>query len=143
MAKKSKRTNRLVVKKKFVTAIKKLRKMRPKDQRLRVSMSSKEFINDLTSFLRKIRNRSDLVPKKHKRTLSNLKKSLLTLVNSKTSLTKKRSILSGQNLRKKEKKHRGGQRGGILPILIPIITAAIAAGGGIAASATGAAMMRA
>lgn len=143
MTKQAKRSKKLRVKKKFVLAIKKLKQMKPKEQRLRVAMSSKEFITDLTSFLRNIRKRHDLIPKRHHKILRQHKKRLQTLINSQTSIKKKRAILSTQHKKKSGSKQYGGQRGGILPILIPIITAAIAAGGSIAATATGAAIMRA
>lgn len=138
-----KKTGGIAVKKRFGNAIKMLRGMKPKEQRIRVSMSSRDFINDLVSFLRKIRKRADVIPNKYRKKLSIMKKSLQTLVNSRTSLTKKRSILVGHNQKKRGKKQRGGQQGGILPILIPIIAAAIGAAGSVATGAVSAAVMRA
>ena len=101
-----------------------------KDKRDAALGASNEFIRDLTSFLSRIRKRPDLVThNKHRKALKRNKSKLRKLIHAKTSMNAKRRILS--------------QTGGILPALIPIVAAIIGSVGGVAASATHAAISRA
>lgn len=140
MAKKSNRKTRLRVKKKFAKAIGKLKYMKPNAQRVAVSTASREFLNDISSLLRQIRFRHDLLNKRHKNILTKHKGALRKLVSPRTTVTQKRRLLSTES---KSKKQKRSQRGGIIPALIPIIAAAIGAAGTIGASAVGAAVMKA
>ena len=119
---------KLKVKKQFKDAMTRLRRMTPLKQRASVVGASNQFIRDLSSFLSKIRNAGHLLKASHRNTLRKHKKKLRKLVNAKTPIHMKRLILS--------------QRGGIAPFLIPIIVAAIGAGGSIGAAATHAAIAK-
>lgn len=117
------------VKHKFKNAIAKLKRMSAKKQREAVSGSSNEFIKDMSTFLKRIRTKPHLLGNKHRKILKRHKTKLRKIINSKTPLSEKRRLLT--------------QKGGIIPALIPIITAIIGAAGGIGASAVGAAIMKA
>ena len=126
---KTRKSRKVKVKQRFRNAIKQLHRMNPVKQRVKVVGASNAFIRDVTGFLKKIRNKGHLVTKPaHHRVLKKHRQKLKKLVNPKTSLDMKRMILS--------------QKGGIVPALIPIFVALIGAGGGIAASATHAAVMK-
>ena len=144
-ARRMKKKNKKVAirpKKKFAKAIHSLRRMNARKQRESVSRASPEFIKDLTSTLRKIRKRGDLVPKKHHKTLSRHKHVLRKLVHPKTSIAQKRKLLTQTKSKGKGQRGGGGQRGGVFPLLIPIIVAAIGGASSVAASAVGAAIMK-
>lgn len=126
--KKRPRGKKIAVKKKFVQAISRLRRMKPKKQRTTVVGASNEFIRDVSGFMGKMRRRPDLVKSSHRKVLKKYQKKLQKLVHAKTPMNKKRLILV--------------QKGGIIPFLIPIIVALIGAGGGIAGAATSAAIIK-
>ena len=119
---------KILVKRKFFNAVQALRKMKPKEQRKRTQNASKEFIDDITTFLKRLRRMPHLVKNRHRKVLKKLGKSLRKLVNKGTSVESRRKILL--------------QRGGIIPFLIPIICASIGAAGAVGASAAGAAIMK-
>lgn len=125
---KTKSQQKLLVKRKFYNALQALKRMKPKEQRLRASVASPEFIKDISNVMKRLRTRSDLVSSKHKKILKRHKKPLQRLVKKSSSIKSKRNVLL--------------LRGGILPILIPIIAAAIGAAGTVGASAVGAAIMK-
>ena len=114
---------KLQVKRQFRRAVNHLQRMSPVKQRTAVVGASNKFIRDMSGFLSKIRSKGDLVKPSHRKILRRHRKKLKKLVNPKTSIARKRLILS--------------QKGGIVPALIPIIVALIGAGGGVAASAAG------
>ena len=135
MTKRKQRSNRkrkfvkaIPVKRKFATAIKKLKQMKAAKQRLSVIGASNEFIRDVSNFMTKIRKRPQTVKASHRKILKRHSKKLRKLIHAKTPIESKRMILS--------------QRGGILPALIPVICALIGAGGGIAGAATSAAIIK-
>ena len=115
-------------KKKFIKSISYLRRLKPQKQREMMLNSSNEFIRDISSFLAKIRKRPDLVTAKHRKVLKKHRNKLRKLVHAKTGVQSKRLILS--------------QKGGIIPFLIPIITAVIGGASSIAAGATTAAILK-
>lgn len=122
--------SRIRVKRKFNNAMRRLHRLKGAQQRVLVKGASNEFIRDVSGFLKKIRGKSHLVKSaRHRNTLKRHRKKLQKLVHAKTPLDKKRKILL--------------QRGGIAPLLIPIIVAIIGAGGGVASAATHAAISRA
>lgn len=125
---KVKRGQKIRVKRKFFNAMQSLRRMSRKQQRLRASNASNEFIRDVSSIMKKLRTKPHLVTNKHKRLLKRYKKPLRRLVQSGSSVKSKRKVLL--------------MRGGIIPFLIPIICAAIGAAGTVGAGAAGAAIMR-
>ena len=126
---KSKKTNgKIPVKRKFLNAIGHLRRMSAPAQRVSIAKASNAFINDLTKVLKHLKKRPHLVTTLHKRKLKVIKSRLRKLIHPKTSMVKKRNILM--------------QRGGIIPVLIPIIAAAIGAAGSVASGAVTAAIMR-
>ena len=120
---------KIKVKRKFYKALHSLRQMKPKEQRMRASNASKEFVKDVSKVMNQIRTRPHLVANKHRKILKRYKRPLRQLVKRNTSLARKRQLLL--------------LRGGILPFLVPIICASIAAAGSVGASAAGAAIMRA
>lgn len=125
---KKRNSKKLQVKKQFKDAMARLHRMIAVKQRAAVVGASDKFIRDVTSFMLKIRKKGHLIKPSHRNILKRNRIKLRKLVNATTPVSMKRLILS--------------QKGGIIPALIPIIVALIGAGGGIAASATGAAVMR-
>ena len=132
---KSKRYNRhkkspkINVKAKFKNAMFQLRRISKQKQRNSVATASNEFIKDLSKHLAKIRMQPHLVKnKKHRTQLKRNRGKLLNLINPQVSLGKKRGILL--------------MKGGIIPLLIPIICASIGAAGTVGAAATSAAIMK-
>ena len=111
---------------KFKRAMFTLKKLTPEKRRLATIGASNLFIRDVSSALKKIRSRPHLVKGKHRKVLKKHRDKLRRLVNAKVSINKKRSILT--------------QKGGIVPVLIPIICAAIGAAGTTAAGIGGAAV---
>ena len=135
MTKRKQRSNRkrkfvkaIPVKRKFATAIKKLKQMKAAKQRSSVIGASNEFIRDVSNFMTKIRKHPQTVKASHRKILKRHSKKLRKLIHAKTPIESKRMILS--------------QTGGILPALIPVICALIGAGGGIAGAATSAAIIK-
>lgn len=122
------RQRKLVVKKKFAIAIKRLSKLSPNVQRAAVAQANSKFIKDVSSVMKKIRKRPDLASAAQKKRLQKHRYRLQKLVNPKTSIAKKREILM--------------HRGGILPFLIPLIVAGIGAAGSVASGAVTAAIMK-
>ena len=122
--------SKLRVKAKFAKAIRHLNTLGRKHQRESVQFASNEFINDVSDFLKRLRNKPHLISPKHAKVIHKNKKHLQKLVKKKTSLKAKRDILQKT------------QTGGILPFLIPIIVASIGAAGGIGAAATHAAIAK-
>ena len=125
---KNRKGNKIIVKRKFYNAMQILRHLKPKEQRLRTKKASKEFIQDISNVMAKLRKKPHLVSHHHKKTILKYKKPLQRLVKKSSSLKSKRNVLL--------------QRGGIIPFLIPIICASIGAAGTIGASAVGAAIMK-
>ena len=76
----------------------------------------------------KIRNKADLFTKKQIGQLRRYKRKLRILANKRSSVQKKRQILN--------------QKGGIAPLLIPIIAAAIGSAGSVAGAAVHAAVSK-
>ena len=111
---------------KFTRAMQTLKRLSPEKRRLATIGASNVFIRDVSSALKKIRARPHLVKGKHRKVLKKHRNKLRRLVSAKVSVNKKRSILT--------------QKGGIAPILIPIICASIAAAGSTAAGIGGAAV---
>ena len=130
MVKKARRNKNqgIKVKGKFKNAISRLRRMKPVNQRNAALASSNEFIRDISSLLSRVRGRPDLLKANHRNVLKRHRLKLKKLVHAKTPITAKRLILS--------------QTGGILPLLVPIITALIGAGGAIGGAATHAAISK-
>ena len=118
------------VKPKFKRAIVQLSKMSKKRQRHVVHKASNAFIKDLSTAVRKLRNKGHLVSNKHKRVLQRHKHKLRVLANASMPVYKRRAVLN--------------QKGGFVfsTVLIPIIAAAIGAAGTVAGSAAGAAVMK-
>ena len=115
----------------FTRAMLALNKLPPAQQRKEISVANNKFIHDFCSATCKLRHKTSLpLSTKMKRDLKKYGPKLRALTNKRTSLAMKRKVLSTQ-------------RGGIAPLLIPIITAAIAAGGGVASAATAAAIAKA
>lgn len=121
-------TGKIQVKGKFYNALQSLRRMKAKEQRMRASNASREFIKDVSKVMRQIRTKPHLVSNKHRKILKRYKKPLRQLIKRNSSLARQRKVLL--------------LRGGILPFLVPIICASIAAAGSVGASAAGAAIMR-
>ena len=119
---------KLKVKKQFKDAMTRLRRMTPLNQRTSVIGASNQFIRDISSFLNRIRDAGHMLKAAHRNTLRRHKKKLRKLVSAKTPIDRKRLILS--------------QKGGIAPILVPIIVALIGAGGSVGAAATHAAISK-
>ena len=101
--KKSRRTSS-----KFVKAIQTLKRMRPKQRYIAIRHSNDKFIRDVVSHVRKLRNRK-LSPKM-KGIVKKHTKSLRLLANGKVSLKRKRNRLSQKG-------------GGILGVLLPLLSA--------------------
>lgn len=115
----------------FARAIHTLKKLPPARQRKEISVANDKFIRDLCSVTCKLRNHTSLpLTKKMKQDLKKYAPKLRALTKKRTSVAMKRKVLSTQ-------------RGGIAPFLIPIIVAAIGAGGSVASAATAAAISRA
>lgn len=126
--KQSRKSGKLLVKHKFYHAIKKLQHLKAKQQRAALSGSSNEFINDVTKTLKRIRSQPSMISTKHKNILKKHRNKLRRLVHAKTAMKVKRRILM--------------QKGGFISVLVPIISAIIAAAGGIGAAATSAAIIK-
>ena len=106
----------------------KLRQLKKKYQRARVSKASDEFIQDVSEFMKKLKSRRDLVKNTaDQKFLRRHSKKLRKLIDTETPIHKKRRILK--------------QRGGILSALIPIICTCISAGG-VTTTATSAANIK-
>ena len=105
----------------------KLNRMSPAKRRLATIGASNVFIRDVSNAVKKIRTRPHLVKgAKHRQVLKKHRNKLRRLVNPRVSINKKRRILT--------------QVGGIVPLLIPVIVAAIGAAGTTAAGIGGAAV---
>jgi hypothetical protein len=137
--------------KQFVKAMFSLHKMSKQKQREAAMQASPQFIRDLCKVLSNLRNHPELLNAKQRKRIQPHVNKLRKLIHSKTSIAKKRLILSQTANRthakapfssKRTLLARPIQKGGILPILIPIICASIAGGTTIAASAVGAAIMK-
>ena len=88
-AKRSKKSGKLTVKKKFSAAINKLQRLKCNQQRNAVSGASNEFINDISKTLRRLKSAPDLVSSKHKRSIRKHKSKLKRLAQAKTTLKAK------------------------------------------------------
>ena len=126
--KRSGKSGKLLVNHKFYHAIKKLKRLKAKQQRATVSGASNDFINDITKTLKRMRSQPSMVTDKHRKILKKHRNKLRRLVHAKTTMKVKRRILM--------------QKGGFISILVPIISAIIAAAGGIGAAATSAAIIK-
>ena len=125
---KRRRSGKLLVKQKFYSAIKKLHRLKANQQRAAVSGASKEFLDDISKTLRRLKTVPHILSAKHKNTLKRHRQKLRRLVHAKTPTNTKRRILM--------------QKGGFISILVPILSAIIAAAGGIGAAATSAAIIK-
>lgn len=110
----------------FKRAMFTLKRLPPEKRRLATIGASNVFIRDVSNALKKIRSRPHLVKGKFRQVLQKHRNKLRRLVSPKVSINKKRSILT--------------QKGGIVPALIPVVCAAIAAAGTTAAGVGGAAV---
>ena len=106
-SKKSKRSGKLMVKKKFYEAIKKLHRLKGSQQKAAVSGASNEFINDISKTLRRLKCAPNLVSSKFKRRIGKQRSKFKRLSQANTTLKAKRRILT--------------QKGGFLPLLIPLL----------------------
>lgn len=113
--KKPRKAQRLIVKKKFKKAIIHLSKLSSNAQRAAVLQMNSNFIKDLSSVLKKLRKRADLVTAAQRNRIFKNRNKLRKLVNSKTSIKKKREILM--------------HRGGILPVLLGYLLGGIGIAG--------------
>ena len=111
---------------KFVKALIRLRKLPLAEQRRQLQLANGRFIKDCCAATRKARY-AKVSPSLRKR-LKRHRKALHTFVNPRTSLRKKKQVLT--------------QRGGILPFLIPLLVAGISATGSIGAAAAHAAISK-
>ena len=101
----------------------KLRRMSKQQQRKVVAGESEEFIKDMSKYISELRHNLHLVKKsKHRRALKRHGKKLHRLINSKPGVKTKSNILL--------------MKGGIAPILIPIIFASIGKAGTVAVAGT-------
>ena len=95
---------------KFRTALMRLRKLKPHHQCEAMKMANNGFIRQMCTHIKKLRHRK--FSKKQTKGLKRHAAKLKTLANSKVSIAKKRHILS--------------QRGGLIPMVAPLIMSAIA-----------------
>lgn len=118
---------RRCVSSKLVLTLKKLRTLPLLEQRRQLQLANPKFVRDLSTATRKARyaNISPALRKKLKRH----RKALRTFANPRVSVSRKKRVLT--------------QRGGIFPLLVPAIVAAIGAAGSIGAAATHAAISKA
>ena len=127
-AKRQRRKKYVHANSKFKSAIRKLVKLNKPTQRQLAKHSSNKFIKDFGMAIAKIRNKADLFTKKQIGQLRRYKRKLRILANKRSSVQKKRQILN--------------QKGGIAPILIPLIAAAIGSAGSVAGAAVHAAVSK-
>ena len=114
---------------KLVKTLKRLSKLPVAQQQRQLRLANHKFIKDLCSATQKVRYAKFNVAPTLRKKLNRHRHHLRTLVSRRTSLQKKRQLLT--------------QRGGIVPALIPILVAALGATGSIGAAATHAAISRA
>lgn len=108
---KSKKSGKLVVKRKFYEAIKKLHRLKANQQRAAVSGASNEFVNDISKLLRRLKTSTNLISSKHRRGIKKQRLKFKRLAQAKSTVKAKRRILT--------------QKGGFLPFLIPLIGSVI------------------
>lgn len=115
----------------FRKAMNELKRMKGGSRRAALVRANDKFVRDLSHVLGKVRNNPPDLSKVNPRLLRRLRlqrKRFQTFVNKKTSIKKKRRIIT--------------QKGGIFPALIPIICAAIGAAGTVGGAAAGAAIAK-
>ena len=113
---------------KLLNTLTKLRKLPLTQQHRQLQLANGKFVKDLSSAARKVRYAKVKLAPTVRKKLTQHRKALQTFVNPRTSLRKKKQVLT--------------QRGGIIPALIPIIVAAIGATGTVGAAATHAAISK-
>ena len=116
----------------FYRAVHVLKRMKTKQRQSALAKANDKFINDLSHVMRKdcqLPPNVVHVSPQLKRRIRSRQKALQSFTKAKTSLKRKRMIVR--------------QKGGIIPALIPIICAAIGAGGSVAAAGVGAAIAKA
>ena len=123
---------KVIVSPKFYQALQKLKRMKCGQRKRALSYASNQFIRDLSKVLGKVRHlplHTFRIQPKLMKQIKSRRKSLQTFVSQKSALKRKRRFLN--------------QKGDIVPALIPIIAAAIAAGGSVVSAGVGAAIARA
>ena len=115
--------------KQFVKAIFSLHKMSKQKQAEAIMQASPQFIRDICHVLSILRNHPNLMNAKLRKRIEPHVKSFRKLINKKTSIAKKRLILSqkigGASFSRKHA--RPTQKGGVSAVAIPVI--AVAMGG--------------
>lgn len=124
----SQHAHKIAVKNKFRKAMSNLRKLSRKKQSAAIQGASNEFIQDVSKFFSQIRTKPELVPVKHRKVFRRHRLKLRKLISKRTPVSEKRHLLT--------------QKGGFLPLLIPIISAIIGATGVIGGSAAAAAIAK-
>ena len=124
--------------KQFLKAMFRLNKMSKQKQSAAIKQASPQFIRDLSHVLSILRNHSELMNAKLRKLIKPHVKSFRKLINKKTSIAKKRLILT-QTIGKapakapfSRKRTRPVQKGGVSALAIPLIMGAIGATGATA-----------
>ena len=110
----------------------KLRRMKGRKRQQALSQANNKFIHNLSHVLGKVRHLPPNLLHTNPRLLRRIqfqRKGLQSFINKKTSIKKKRKMMK--------------QKGGIIPALIPLICAGIAAAGSVASAGVGAAIAKA
>ena len=94
----------------FRRALHRLRKLKPTHQSKAIGMANNAFIRQMCSHVKKLRYNKKVASKSAKR-LKRHRTKLRQLVSARTSIDKKRKLLS--------------QRGGFLPALLPLLLSAV------------------
>ena len=114
---------------KLLFALKKLSKLHVSEQQRQLRFANQKFINDLCAATRKVRYAKVKLSPSLGKKLKRQQQHLRSLASRRTSVKKKRQLLT--------------QRNGIVLAMIPIIVAALGATDSIAAAATHATISRA
>ena len=86
-------TNRkIVVKRRFFNAMKRLKQMKAPKQRAAVLGASNDFIRDVSTFMSRLRKQPDLVKGSHRKVLQKHRLKLRKLIHAKTPLENKRMM---------------------------------------------------
>lgn len=127
------KAHRIPTKAKFAGAMRRLKGMTKAKQKAAIHGASNEFIRDMTSYLKKLKKRPDLIKNAtHRKLVRKHRKKLQKFIHANTTIHQKRNILT----------QKGGQVGGFITALVAIICAAIGAAGSIGAAATSAAISK-
>ena len=90
---KAKHVHKILVKRKFVNAMKKLKGMKASKQRTAVLGASTEFIRDVSGLMSKLRKQPQLVNTSQRKVLKTHRSKLRKLIHAKTPINNKRLIL--------------------------------------------------